>query len=73
MDNLKLGGELEFMALGKRNRHAYLQADSAARASSFIVVLILIRPRAIGTLAFSAMARKRMGRTIFSMTVRTSN
>lgn len=48
-------------------------ADSAARASSFIVVLTLISPRAIGTLAFRAMARKRIGRTMFSMTLRTSN
>ena len=35
MDDLKLGGELEFMALGKRNKRAYLQYDGTGKYTSW--------------------------------------
>ena len=35
MDDLKLGGELEFMALGKRNKRAYLQYDDTGKYTSW--------------------------------------
>ena len=35
VDDLKLGGELEFMALGKRNKRAYLQYDGTGKYTSW--------------------------------------
>ena len=35
MDDLELSGELEFMALGKRNQRGYLQYDSTGKYTNW--------------------------------------